>query len=347
MEAVNVTRDDGADSIVGSNDRDNDDNESNIGSDGDNADDESDYSYTYDDEEEEYSGFLIPTVQPPVRVEEDAPAANATASSAADAVVTTAADIAKATTTEETSNKESPKKWIPPPPEAITMSIRAQSESTGSRRRLASDLYKIMASTTSSSGFTLSPSCEDSMDKWTIHLFGFDEDSNLAKDLRVVGLESVELEMSFPDQYPFEPPFVRVVTPKFVRQTGFVMNGALCMELLTKDGWNPINDIESVIVSIRSLMVVGDGRVKAAVEMGEKAYEEALLRAEKRKKDGANDGKRKRGDSDGEEEKIGTSERKTNVGYYTAAEASSAYNHLSKYHEEKGWDKSGWWAKRG
>ena len=363
-----MTRDeDGVDSIVGSsNDPDHDDNGgSNHGNNNNDDndvdvddDDESDYSYTYDDEEEEYSGFLIPTVQPPVRVEEDAPVASSTATTltTADAA---ASDHAKATTTttddsnnNNNSNNESPKKWIPPPPEAITMSLRAQSESTGSRRRLASDLYKIMMSTTSSSGFTLSPSCEDSMDKWSIRLFGFDEDSNLAKDLRVVGLDCVELEMSFPDQYPFEPPFVRVVTPKFVRQTGFVMNGALCMELLTRDGWNPINDIESVIVSIRSLMVVGDGRVKAAVDMGEKAYEEALMRAEKRKKEVNGDGKRKRGDSsDGEEEKkgssVGTSERKTNVGSYSAAEASSAYEHLSKYHEEKGWDKSGWWAKRG
>lgn len=45
------------------------------------------------------------------------------------------------------------------------------------------------------------------------------------------------------------------------------MNGALCMELLTKDGWNPINDIESVIVSIRSLLVVGEGRLQAAASI--------------------------------------------------------------------------------
>jgi ubiquitin-conjugating enzyme E2 Q len=36
------------------------------------------------------------------------------------------------------------------------------------------------------------------------------------------------------------------------------------MELLTNEGWNPVNDIESVIVSIRSLIVVGDGRISAA-----------------------------------------------------------------------------------
>jgi hypothetical protein len=36
------------------------------------------------------------------------------------------------------------------------------------------------------------------------------------------------------------------------------------MELLTNEGRNPVNDIESVIFSIRSLLVVGDGRLSAA-----------------------------------------------------------------------------------
>ena len=54
------------------------------------------------------------------------------------------------------------------------------------------------------------------------------------------------------------------------------MSGAICMELLTKDGWNPINDIESVIVSIRSLMVVGGGRIEIATEMPKDAYKKAL-----------------------------------------------------------------------
>ena len=123
------------------------------------------------------------------------------------------------------------------------------------------------------------------------------------------------------------------------------------MELLTKQGWTPINDIESVIVSIRSLMVVGDGRVQAAVDMSEKAYADALKLRRERKKGEEKDsegGKRKRSGSNDNDEKGETKGgRKANVGSYTAAEASSAYDHLSKFHEEKGWDKSGWWAKRG
>ena len=62
---------------------------------------------------------------------------------------------------------------------------------------------------------------------------------------------------------------MHIIKPMFKRQTGFIVSGALCMELLTKDGWNPTNDIKSIIVSICSLMVMGDGRLQAAVNMPE------------------------------------------------------------------------------
>ncbi|KAL7550569.1 hypothetical protein ACHAWF_013784 [Thalassiosira exigua] len=114
---------------------------------------------------------------------------------------------------------ERKQRWREPTRAAVNMSLRAEKETTGGRRRLASDLYKIMMADTEEAGFSLEPSDEDSMDKWRIKLFGFDEDSNLAKDLMVCGMDHVELEMSFPDQYPFEPPFVRVVAPRFKRQT--------------------------------------------------------------------------------------------------------------------------------
>jgi ubiquitin-protein ligase len=272
--------------------------------------------------------------------------------------------------------EERKQKWREPTRAAVNMSLRAEKEKTGGRRRLASDLYKIMSADTQEAGFSLQPCDEDSMEKWCIKLFGFDEDSNLAKDLLVCGMDHVELRMTFPEQYPFEPPFVRVVKPRFKRQTGFVMSGALCMELLTKDGWNPINDIESVIVSIRSLMVVGDGRLQAAVDMSEADYARILKCALGRSKilsggEGTNDSesaeldeeeggdpkageaKRKRESindiSDGSDakSKASSATRKPTGGSYTDAEAQSAYDHLSKYHKQEGWDKSGWWSRKG
>ena len=157
--------------------------------------------------------------------------------------------------------------WHEPSATAVSMSLHAEHEKTGGRRRLTADLYKIMMQETTEQGFELSPTSEDSMEKWTFKLFGFDQDSNLQKDMAILGVDRIELKMSFPEQYLFEPLFVCVVNPRFKRQTGFVMNGALCMELLTTEGWNPVNDIDSVIVSIRNHLVVSDGRLTAAVPL--------------------------------------------------------------------------------
>lgn len=352
----------------------------------DDEDDVSDYSYAYDDDDEgQYSGFLIP--EPPVVVIPEDYVAYAAAPADSAASVAGPSSILEMTTGSRCVSSTAPisgdqpsssitpltkskdegckQRWREPTRAAVNMSLRAEKEKTGSGRRLASDLYKIMMADTQEAGFSLEPCDEDAMDKWCIKLFGFDEDSNLAKDLLVCGMDHVELEMSFPEQYPFEPPFVRVVKPRFKRQTGFVMSGALCMELLTKDGWNPINDIESVIVSIRSLMVVGDGRLQAAADMAETDYARILKSAlEKTKSQEMNSkGDDTTNDVDGDEEADGDANagdakrkrapsdsvipRKATGGSYSTAEAQSAYDHLSKYHKQEGWDKSGYWARRG
>ena len=315
------------------------------------SDDESEYEYE-DDDDAAFSGFLVTNNS----YGTSSSATNAAASAPARiveeetvAVSSSAAASASATSAAVDAESEAPrrKKWREPSRAAVSMSLRAQQETSGSKRRLAQDLYRIMNQDTEEAGFSLAPQSEDSMEKWTIKLFQFDPDSNLAKDMLVVGIDHIELEMKFPEQYPFEPPFVRVVKPRFKRQTGFVMNGALCMELLTKDGWNPINDIESVIVSIRSLLVVGDGRLQAAAELTKAHYEQLLATAQQGKKasEGNGEPEQKKARTSGNGTKLSIS--KSQVGSYTATEAQSAYSHLSDYHKKKGWDTSGWWARKG
>jgi len=274
---------------------------------------ESDYSYEYDDEDDHYGGFIVEAAHPASAAAGGAAiphAVSATASADGDHAASASSEVNTSTSSSGSGaaaasgaasavnggtgsllapvslapprESKKSKKWRDPSREAVNMSLRAEKETTGGKRRLASDLYKIMMNDTAEAGFNIEPKSEDSMDTWTIRLFGFDADSNLSQDLMILGLDHVELEMSFPDQYPFAPPFVRVVRPRFKRQTGFVMNGALCMELLTADGWNPVNDIESVIVSIRSLLVVGDGRLEAAVGLGPEKRKKLLAEAEAR-----------------------------------------------------------------
>ena len=292
-------------------------NNNNNEADEDEDEDASEYEYE-DDDDMGFSGFLVSAPTAPARIEQEP--------------------------------KPAPSKWKDPTPEAVGMSLRAQSEPSGGKRRLAQDLYKIMNQDTEEAGFSLAPKSEDSMDLWTIKLFQFDEESNLCKDMHVLKIDHIELEMKFPDQYPFEPPFVRVVRPRFKRQTGFVMNGALCMELLTKEGWNPINDIESVIVSIRSLLVVGDGRLAAASELSKELYDSLLEtgKADDSKEPAAKKNKMgENGTSSANPKPVSKAVTKEQVGSYTASEARSAYDHLSDYHKKKGWDNSGWWARKG
>ena len=254
-------------------------------------------------------------------------------------------------------------KWREPTRQAVDMSLRAEQETKGGKRRLLQDLYRIMNQDTHAAGFSLEPTNYDSMEQWTIKLFQFDQDSNLAKDMIVLGIPAVELNMSFPDDYPFSPPFVRVTCPRFKKQTGFVMNGAICMELLTQDGWNPVNDIESVIVSIRSLLVVGDGRLEAAASLSDETYAKRLVKAQAMLEQGDSKvsadkvkGKRQRVNSAGDDDAKEDDDEEADVplfrsaqaaGTYSATEAEHAYAHLSDFHKKKGWDNSGWWAKKG
>lgn len=205
----------------------------------DDNDDEDDYEYE-DEDDAPFSGFLVNNPSLPgithfaSATEEAGSTAPATIRDEDETQADIVESISECAVSNVVSRPSHSQKWRQPSKAAVSMSLRAEQETTGGKRRLAQDLYRIMNQDTQEAGFSLQPAEEDSMKKWTIKLFQFDEDSNLAKDMLVLGVQNVELEMSFPEQYPFEPPFVRVVKPRFKRQTGFVMNGAICMELLTK-----------------------------------------------------------------------------------------------------------------
>uniref|UniRef100_A0A8D0RXC7 UBC core domain-containing protein n=1 Tax=Sus scrofa TaxID=9823 RepID=A0A8D0RXC7_PIG len=106
-----------------------------------------------------------------------------------------------------------------------------------------------------------------------------DPDSPLHSDLQILkekeGIEYILLNFSFKDNFPFDPPFVRVVLP--VLSGGYVLGGgALCMELLTKQGWSSAYSIESVIMQINATLVKG----KARVQFGANKNQYNLARAQ-------------------------------------------------------------------
>uniref|UniRef100_A0A674DXP0 Ubiquitin-conjugating enzyme E2Q family member 2 n=1 Tax=Salmo trutta TaxID=8032 RepID=A0A674DXP0_SALTR len=106
-----------------------------------------------------------------------------------------------------------------------------------------------------------------------------DPDSPLHSDLQVLKekerVDYILLSFSYKDNFPFDPPFVRVVSP--VLSGGYVLGGgALCMELLTKQGWSSAYSIESVIMQINATLVKG----KARVQFGANKNQYSLARAQ-------------------------------------------------------------------
>ena len=91
-----------------------------------------------------------------------------------------------------------------------------------------------------------------------------------------------DAQVYVPPEYPYAPPFVRVVYPRFQRLTGHVTSfGALCMEILTEKNWVATCSIESLIVIIVSEIVEGGGRldpVNYRVPYEEKEARESFLR---------------------------------------------------------------------
>ena len=109
--------------------------------------------------------------------------------------------------------------------------------------------------------------------QWVVEYHTFETELPLAQDMKRAGVTSIVLEIRFPRAYPFEPPFVRVIRPRFLPFTmgggGHVTGGgAVCMELLTTSGWSPANSMESVLLQVRLAMCSVEptpGRLRSVV----------------------------------------------------------------------------------
>ncbi|ODM97979.1 Ubiquitin-conjugating enzyme E2 Q2 [Orchesella cincta] len=131
--------------------------------------------------------------------------------------------------------------------------------------RLMKELRDIYRSDTFKKGIYSIDLINDSLYEWKIKLKGVDKDSPLYADLMTLkereGKDFIELNMLFKENYPFEPPFVRVVHP--LMSGGYVLlGGAICMELLTKQGWSSAYTIEAVIMQIAATFVKGKARIQ-------------------------------------------------------------------------------------
>lgn len=140
----------------------------------------------------------------------------------------------------------------------------APSGSVTASDRLMKELKEIYRSENFKNGVYSIDLEKDSLYEWYVKLKKVDPDSQLAADMRQLekshSQDHLLFHFVFKDSFPFEPPFVRLVSPTVTN--GFVLGGgALCMELLTKQGWTSAYSIESLIMQIAATLVKGKARI--------------------------------------------------------------------------------------
>jgi ubiquitin-protein ligase len=122
--------------------------------------------------------------------------------------------------------------------------------------------YKIIANKNPDElGFRIVLADEDKLDKWIIYITN-PENPKLQSQMTKLGIPAIELEITFKENYPIAPPFIRVVYPHFKFHSGHVtVGGSFCMEMLTNQGWSATFSIENVITQIKSALVDGNGEI--------------------------------------------------------------------------------------
>ncbi|XP_044742923.1 ubiquitin-conjugating enzyme E2Q-like protein 1 [Chrysoperla carnea] len=105
----------------------------------------------------------------------------------------------------------------------------------------------------------------DNLFEWHVRLHRIDPESELANDMREMSIPHILLHLIFPENFPFAPPFMRVISPRI--EKGFVMEGgAICMELLTPRGWASAYTVEAVLMQFAASIVKGQGRIARKVK---------------------------------------------------------------------------------
>ncbi|KKY22872.1 putative ubiquitin conjugating enzyme [Phaeomoniella chlamydospora] len=114
-------------------------------------------------------------------------------------------------------------------------------------------------------GWHIDANIVTNMYQWIVEMHSFEKTLPLATDMMNAGLRSIIIEVRFTTNYPYSPPFIRVIRPRFLdfaRGGGghVTAGGAICMELLTNSGWNPASSIESVLLQVRMAITSTDPR---------------------------------------------------------------------------------------
>jgi len=136
--------------------------------------------------------------------------------------------------------------------------------SKGATQRICKELRTIISKQSEPSndlGFFVDTNKLQSVYQWVVQLKNFDPSLPLAQDMTRNRVNSIDLEIRFAPDYPYVPPYVRVIRPRLLRFIegggGHVTaGGSICMDLLTlgnerERGWSSVYTMEAVLLQVK------------------------------------------------------------------------------------------------
>jgi ubiquitin-conjugating enzyme E2 Q len=180
------------------------------------------------------------------------------------------------------------------------MPVPTYATSATTKRLLSelSTLAKVQSSTPLADlGWSIDTEKIENVYQWIVELHSFHTFSinnaplPLAQDMKTANTTSIVLEIRFGPDFPFSPPYIRVIGPRFLPFTQgggghIVIGGAMCMELLTNSGWSSVMSMESVLMQVRMAIasepfarLEGKGKHAATGKYGAAEAAEGYIRA--------------------------------------------------------------------
>ncbi|KAJ3187284.1 hypothetical protein HDU85_006571 [Gaertneriomyces sp. JEL0708] len=107
-----------------------------------------------------------------------------------------------------------------------------------------------------SRGWTLQTEGLINLYQWSVTMSHFSPDLLLAQQLKARRIDGISMEIRFNHDFPFSPPYIRVITPRFLPFSHgggghITAGGSVCMDLLTLSGWSASYNMESVLLQVR------------------------------------------------------------------------------------------------